>query len=198
MQVRADSLCMDPNRRAYAIAALGQAGALTVGGASAIPVSFVTGTACAASFLGGSGHDPIPGFHIGRDDMGVDACATPGQPIIAPAPSTLVDIVPDWYKAQPLLLFRFTPPLGGTLDGDQYWYVAEQIDPVTVQTGTTFAAWQVVAHFAASGSCIEIGWGSPTSNSRTLADVTDPGAANPPAGATTSWGESFKQYFGIR
>jgi hypothetical protein len=102
MQVRADSLCMDPNRRAYAIAALGQAGALTVGGASAIPVSFVTGTACAASFLGGSGHDPIPGFHIGRDDMGVDACATPGQPIIAPAPSTLVDIVPDWYKAQPL------------------------------------------------------------------------------------------------
>ena len=56
---------------------------------------------------------------------------------------------------------------------------------------------QAVARFAPSGTGIEIGWGSPTSTQRTLAGVTDPGAANPPPGATTPWGESFKRFLGI-
>jgi hypothetical protein len=147
--------------------------------------------------LGGSraGSDPIPGFTIGRDDMGVDATAASGAGIYAPLASTLVQVLQDWYAGQPLLLFRFdTPPPGAPSD---YWYVAEQIDPVTTAVGTSFQSGQKVASFASSGTGIEIGWGSATSDSRTLAGATDPAAAGPPAGSTTSWAESFKGVFGI-
>ena len=102
----------------------------------------------------------------------------------------------DGLPVQPLLLFKFNPPLPGTPYGDQYWYVAEQIVPVSEQPGTPFLAHQAVATFAPSGSCIEIGWGAPNSHG-TLASQTDMGAASPPQGATTVWGESFKRYFGI-
>jgi hypothetical protein len=156
------------------------------------------GQACSASSPfapAGSGIDPIPGFTIGRDDMGVDATAPVGTPIYAPLDSQLVEVVGDWYAGQPLLLFRFlNPPPGAP---SPYWYVAEQISPVSTAVGTIFRARQAVARFAPSGTGIEIGWGSPTSTQRTLAGETDPGAANPPAGATTTWGESFKRFFGI-
>jgi peptidoglycan hydrolase CwlO-like protein len=147
--------------------------------------------------LGGNraGSDPIPGFTIGRDDMGVDATAPPGAGIYAPLASTLVQVLQDWFGSEPLLLFQFdTPPRGAPSD---YWYVAEQIDPVTTAVGTSFQTGQRVASFASSGSGIEIGWGSATADTRTLAGATDPAAASPPAGSTTSWGESFKSAFGI-
>jgi peptidoglycan hydrolase CwlO-like protein len=147
--------------------------------------------------LGGSraGSDPIPGFTIGRDDMGVDATAPPGAGIYAPRASTLMQVLQNWYGGEPLLLFQFdTPPPGAPSD---YWYVAEQIDPATTAVGTSFQAGQRVASFASSGTGIEIGWGSATSDTRTLAGATDPAAASPPAGATTSWAESFKSTFGI-
>jgi peptidoglycan hydrolase-like protein with peptidoglycan-binding domain len=142
------------------------------------------------------GRNPIPGFSIERDDMGVDASARTGAPIYAPLASRLVQVIPDWYDGEPLLLFQFSSAPPGALS--DYWYVAEQINPITTSIGTTFAGGQIVATFAAQGTGIEIGWGSPTSNARTLADVEDPGAANPPAGSTTIWGESFKRYFRIR
>jgi peptidoglycan hydrolase CwlO-like protein len=142
-----------------------------------------------------AGSDPIPGFTIGRDDMGVDATAPPGAGIYAPRASTLVQVLQDWYGSEPLLLFQFdAPPPGAPSD---YWYVAEQIDPVTTAVGTSFQAGQRVASYASSGSGIEIGWGSATSDTRTLAGATDPAAASPPAGSTTSWAESFKSVFGI-
>jgi peptidoglycan hydrolase CwlO-like protein len=147
--------------------------------------------------LGGNraGSDPIPGFTIGRDDMGVDATAPPGAGIYAPLASTLAQVLQDWYGNEPLLLFQFdTPPPGAPSD---YWYVAEQIDPVTTAVGASFKTGQRVASFAASGTGIEIGWGSATADTRTLAAATDPAAASPPAGSTTSWGESFKSVFGI-
>jgi len=147
--------------------------------------------------LGGSraGSDPIPGFTIGRDDMGVDATAPPGAGIYAPLACTLVQVLQDWYGSEPLLLFQFdTPPPGAPSD---YWYVAEQIDPVTTAVGTSFKTGQRVASFASSGTGIEIGWGSATSDTRTLAGATDPAAASPPAGSTTSWAESFKSAFRI-
>jgi peptidoglycan hydrolase-like protein with peptidoglycan-binding domain len=143
-----------------------------------------------------AGSNPIPGFSINRDDMGVDASARNGAPIYAPRASTLVQVLRDWFDGEPLLLFQFNSPPAGALS--DYWYVAEQINPVTTKIGTVFGARQRVASFAASGTGIEIGWGSPTSNARTLADVSDPGAANPPSGSKTVWGESFKQFFGIR
>jgi hypothetical protein len=161
---------------------------------AAVPVSYAT--SCAATSPIGSGSDPIPGFTPGRDDMGVDACAKPGMPIDAPAASALVQVIGDWYHGQPLMLFQFTPPLPGVQSG--YWYVAEQITPVTETTPTTFAAGQEVATFAPEGTCIEIGWGSPTAMSRTLAGQQgDQAAANPPPGALTPWGETFKTYFAI-
>ena len=141
------------------------------------------------------GRDPIPGFSIERDDMGVDAGAWTGAPIYAPYASRLVQVISDWFDGQPLLLFQFLSQPPGALS--DYWYVAEQINPLTTNIGATFQAGQRVATFASSGTGIEIGWGSPTSNARTLADVTDPGAANPPQGSTTVWGETFKKYFGI-
>ncbi len=142
-----------------------------------------------------AGSDPIPGFTIGRDDMGVDANAAPGAGIYAPVASTLVQVLQDWYAGQPLLLFQFdTPPPGAPSD---YWYVAEEIDPVTTAIGTRFQAGQRVASYASSGTGIEIGWGSATSNTRTLAGETDPAAASPPAGSATTWAESFKSAFGI-
>jgi hypothetical protein len=151
--------------------------------------------ACAATEPAGSGHDPIPGFTIGRDDIGVDADAAPGTPIYAPLDSELVQVLNGWYAGQPLLLFKFlNQPAGAALD---YWYVAEEIVPVSTTDGAIFRAGQVVARFAPSGTGIEIGWGSPTSDQRTLAGETDPGAANPPAGSQTTWAESFKRFFGI-
>ena len=157
------------------------------------------GQACSASSgfaPAGSGIDPIPGFTIGRDDMGVDASAPVGTPIYAPLDSQLVEVVGDWYAGQPLLLFRFlNRPAGAPSD---YWYVAEEITPVSTTVGTIFRARQAVARFAPSGTGIEIGWGSPTSSGRTLAQqMGDSAAANPPAGAQTTWGESFKRFFGI-
>lgn len=152
-------------------------------------------TTVTATHNGPNGIEPIPSFAINRDDMGVDATARTGSGIYAPMASTLVQVLRDWFDGQPLLLFEFhTPPPGALSD---YWYVAEQINPVTMTVGTVFGAGQRVASYAAAGTGIEIGWGSPTSNARTLADVSDPAAANPPAGSKTIWGESFKQFFGI-
>ena len=140
------------------------------------------------------GKDPIPGFSPGRDDSGVDACAKPGMPIYAPATSVLIQpILQNWYAGQPLMLFEFVPPISGTYQRDEYWYVAEQITPVTQTVGTVFQAGQPVATFAGAGTCIEIGWGSPTTNMRALA----PQYAHPAAGELTPVGESFKQFFGI-
>jgi hypothetical protein len=140
------------------------------------------------------GKDPIPGFSPGRDDSGVDACAKPGMPIYAPATSVLIQpILQNWYAGQPLMLFEFVPPISGTYQRDEYWYVAEQITPVTQTVGTVFQAGQPVATFAGAGTCIEIGWGSPATNMRALA----PQYAHPAAGELTPVGESFKQFFGI-
>ncbi len=154
-----------------------------------------TGSSTDSAETDPAGLDPIPGFVIDRDDMGVDAIAHTGAPIYAPLASKLVQVMQEWYAGEPLLLFQLDSPPSDALS--DYWYVAEQIVPVTTRVGASFGAGQEVATFAASGTGIEIGWGSPTSNARTLADVTDPAAASPPFGSKTVWGESFKQAFRI-
>ncbi|MGO9958740.1 MAG: phage tail tip lysozyme [Solirubrobacteraceae bacterium] len=168
------------------------AGSSTAPSGTAMPVSLSVGGTCAqpVSF---TGKDPIPGFTPGRDDSGVDACAQLGMPIYAPATSVLIEVLQNWYQGQPLMLFQFVPPLSGTYQGDEYWYVAEQIAPATQTPGTVFQAGQPVATFAPSGTCIEIGWGSTSTSMRALA----PQYANPAAGQLTPVGETFKQYFGI-
>ncbi len=196
MHVLPGSPCDDGNRKLYAVMALAQAGG---GSANTVPVSLaVLGGGCARAAVFGSGKNPIPSppWVQERDDMGVDASAPVGSPIYAPASSALVEILP-WFRGpcgmQPLMLFHFTGEQAGTEDGDQFWYVAEQISPVTETIGTTFAKGQPVAHFAACGTGIEIGWGSPTAGQRTLAaQMGDGAAANHAPGSLTPWAESFK------
>jgi hypothetical protein len=198
MDVIPGSLCEDGNRRLYAAVALAQAGGSS---STTVPVSLaVLGGGCAQAAGFASGRDPIPSppWVQARDDMGVDASGSVGSPIYAPARSTLVEVLP-WFDGpcgmQPLLLFHFTQEQAGTEDGDQYWYVAEQITPVTETIGTTFARGQSVGRFAACGTGIEIGWGSPISGQRTLAaQMGDGAAANPAAGSLTPWAESFKRW----
>jgi hypothetical protein len=198
MDVIPGSLCEDGNRKLYAAMALAQAGSSS---STTVPVSLaVLGGGCAQAAGFGSGRDPIPSppWVQERDDMGVDAIAPVGSPIYAPAASALVEVLP-WFEGpcgmQPLLLFHFTREQAGTEDGDQYWYVAEQITPVTDTVGATFARGQPVAHFAACGTGIEIGWGSPISGQRTLAaQMGDGAAANPAARSLTPWAESFKRW----
>lgn len=198
MDVIPGSLCEDGNRKLYAVMALAQAGGSS---ATTVPVSLaVLGDGCAQAARFGSGKDPIPSppWVQERDDMGVDGSAPVGSPIYAPAASTLVEILP-WFEGpcgmQPLMLFHFIQEQPGTEDGDQYWYVAEQITPVTETVGSTFAQGQPVAHFAACGTGIEIGWGSPTSGQRTLAaQMGDGAAANPAPRSLTPWAESFKRW----
>ena len=140
----------------------------------------------------------LGGYHYRIDltAVGVDANAPVGTPIYAPLDSQLVELVGDWYAGQPLLLFRFLNRPAGAASA--YWYVAEEITPVSTTIGTIFRARQDVARFAPTGTGIELGWGSPTFSGRTLAQqMRDSAAANPPAGAQTTWGESFKHFFGI-
>jgi hypothetical protein len=198
MDVIPGSLCEDGMRKRYAAVALAQAGDSQ---GSTVPVSLeVLGGGCAqaAGFPPGKDPIPTPPWVQERDDMGVDASAPVGSPIYAPAASTLVEILP-WYEGpcgiQPFMLFRFTHEQAGTEDGDQYWYVAEQITPVTGTIGTTFARGQPVARFAACGTGIEIGWGSASSPQGTLAgQMGDGAAANPARGALTLWAETFKRW----
>ena len=123
-----------------------------------------------------------PGWILGRTDMGVDANAKPGTPIRAINDSVVRQILPNWYAGQPLVLLQLTSgPNAG-----RYWYVAEQISH-GLHVGQTIQRGQTVATYAHSGTGIEIGWGSPTSNSRTLAgqegNTGGAGHANSPAGA---------------
>ena len=198
MDVIPGSRCEDANRKRFAVIALAQAGRSST---TTVPVSLaVLGDGCAQAAAFGSGKDAIPSppWVQERDDMGVDATAPVDSPIYAPAASTLVEIVP-WFPGpcgmQPLMLFRFAQEQAGTEDGDQFWYVAEQITPTTERIGTTFGQGQRVARFAECGTGIEIGWGSPTSVQRTLAaQMGDTAAANPAPGSLTPWAESFKRW----
>jgi hypothetical protein len=96
--------------------------------------------------------------------MGVDASAAPGTPILALNDSVVSQIIPNWFNGQPLVLMQI---MSGP-DKGKYWYVAEQITDIP-QVGQKIPKGGVVARYANSGTGIEIGWGSPTSNSRTLA-----------------------------
>ena len=58
-----------------------------------------------------------------------------GVPIYAPASSVLIEVIQGWYRGEPLMLFQFVPPQAGAYQGDQYWYVAEQISPTPRANG---------------------------------------------------------------
>jgi hypothetical protein len=98
--------------------------------------------------------NPLPAdAHIGRTDMGVDVDLKPGEPIVAIGNSRVVGIMPNWYAGQPYVALQL---LDGPMKGHNY-YVAEQITP-SVSVGQVIRAGEPIAHYAASGTGIEMGW----------------------------------------
>lgn len=139
-------------------------------------------------------HDlnPLPGWTIGRTDMGVDANAPKvGAPVLAMNDSKVVRVLPNWYAGQPLVELQLT---AGPNKG-KMWYVAEQITGVP-KVGTVIGRGQKVVGYAPSGTGIEIGWGG--AGGQTLAQATGHDNANVGDHANTPAGLNFKSTFGIK
>jgi hypothetical protein len=100
-----------------------------------------------------------------RTDQGVDASMPVGAPIVAPARTKILAIIPDWYAGQPLVYFEL---LAGP-DAGRVQYVAEQITGIA-RAGSILAPGQPIARYASSGTAIEYGWSTP--NGLTLAVAT--------------------------
>jgi hypothetical protein len=111
--------------------------------------------------------NPFSGLtpYVGRTDMGVDLCLTPGDPIRAVGNGVVTGIMRNWSARQPYLWYRLS---GGAHAGD-YVYVAEQITNLA-HVGQTIAAGDVIARYAKKGTCIETGWS--TATGATLAQAT--------------------------
>jgi hypothetical protein len=90
---------------------------------------------------------------VGRTDMGVDVCLSPGQPIRAIGTGVVTGLMRDWSEGQPYIWYELTAgPQAG-----RYVYVAEQIRGLA-RIGQALHAGDVVARYANKGTCIETGW----------------------------------------
>jgi hypothetical protein len=103
--------------------------------------------------------------YVGRTDMGVDVCLSPGQPIRAMGKGVVVGIQRDWAAGQPYLWYELT----GGPDAGRYVYVAEQINRLA-RVGQPLQAGDVVARYANKGTCIETGWSE--ADGETVAQAT--------------------------
>ena len=151
------------------------------------------GIAATGGSGGTGGHggyvNPLPATaRIGRTDQGVDADLNPGDPIVAIGTSRVLGIMPNWYAGQPYLALQL---LDGPMKGHN-WYVAEQLNPA-VTVGQIVQAGQPVAHYASSGTGIEIGWAGP-SWEQTLAQATGHDNADIGDHANTPAGLSFRSF----
>ncbi|GAC1579111.1 MAG: hypothetical protein NVS3B18_12810 [Candidatus Dormibacteria bacterium] len=115
----------------------------------------VAGLLLAAPAVASAYESPFLGDspNIGRTDMGVDVCLSPGDPVRAIGTGTVAGVMRNWYAGQPYLWYQLT---GGPQAG-QYVYVAEQIDHLA-RVGQSLRAGDVIARYAKSGSCLETGW----------------------------------------
>ncbi len=103
--------------------------------------------------------------YVGRTDMGVDVCLSPGDPIRAVGNGVVVGVMRNWFEKQPYIWYQLT----SGPDAGRYVYVAEQIRHLA-PVGTTLHAGDVVARYAGKGTCIEIGWSA--ADGATLAQST--------------------------
>jgi hypothetical protein len=119
-------------------------------------------TAAAALLVGAAGahaatqyQDPFTGEqpYVGRTDMGVDLCLTPGDPIRAIGDGVVTGIMRNWAGRQPYVWYELT---GGPYAGRSV-YVAEQITGLA-RVGQSLRAGDIIARYAKKGTCIEIGW----------------------------------------
>lgn len=91
--------------------------------------------------------------YVGRTDMGVDLCLSPGDPIRALGDGVVTGIIRNWDGREPYVWYELTSgPSAG-----HYVYVAEQITGLP-QIGQTLHTGDVIAHYAKKGTCIETGW----------------------------------------
>jgi hypothetical protein len=91
--------------------------------------------------------------YVGRTDMGVDICLSPGDPIHALGDGAVTGIIRNWAGRQPYVWYELSDgPYAG-----RYVYVAEQITDLP-RIGQTLHAGEVIAHYAKKGTCIETGW----------------------------------------
>jgi hypothetical protein len=91
--------------------------------------------------------------YVGRTDMGVDLCLSPGEPIRAIGNGVVTGIIRDWDGREPYVWYELT----SGPDAGHYVYVAEQITGLP-SIGQTLHAGGVVARYAKKGTCIETGW----------------------------------------
>ena len=103
--------------------------------------------------------------YVGRTDMGVDLCLSPGDPIRALGPGVVTGIIRHWAGRQPYVWYELT---GGPSAG-RYVYVAEQIAGLP-RIGQTLHRGDVIARYAKKGTCIETGWSA--ADGETLAQAT--------------------------
>jgi len=93
--------------------------------------------------------------YVGRTDMGVDLCLSPGDPIRAIGDGVVTGIIRNWDGREPYVFYQLTSgPSAG-----RYVYVAEQITGLP-KIGQTLHAGDVVARYAKGRWFRVIVWGN--------------------------------------
>jgi hypothetical protein len=103
--------------------------------------------------------------YVGRTDMGVDLCLTPGDPIRAIGDGVVTGIMRNWAGRQPYVWYELT---NGPYAG-RYVYLAEQITGLP-RIEQTLQSGDVIARYAKKGTCVETGWS--TADGETQAQAT--------------------------
>lgn len=194
---------MIANREQYAASAYQQYGGTSAHGHATLPLQLSgTGTLPASLTGGATKHtrsrgaaaagqyvspflDPA-GLHLGRTDQGVDVSGLhAGARLGAIGQGVIDQIIPNWYKGQPLVEETLT---AGSKKG-QHVYYAEQLTP-GVHTGQHVKAGQTIGRVAASGTGLELGFGA--GGGRTLAQAT----TGYKEGQITPAGTEFRSFLG--
>jgi len=89
----------------------------------------------------------------------------------------------NWYRHQPYFWYRLT---SGHYAG-HYIYIAEQVTNLA-RVGRSVQRGQIIAQYARTGTCMEIGWA--VANGRTLAQAT----TGYKEGQVTAAGRSFARF----
>ncbi len=103
--------------------------------------------------------------YVGRTDMGIDLCLTPGDPIRAIGDGVVTGIMRNWAGREPYVWYQLT----NGPDAGRYVYVAEQITGLP-RIGQPLQRGDVITRYAKRGTCIETGWS--TADGETQAQAT--------------------------
>ncbi|MGB0096606.1 MAG: phage tail tip lysozyme [Solirubrobacteraceae bacterium] len=197
MQVTPGSLCEDQNRQTFAMAALQAAGEVS-SGSTAVPVSFATGPACAATVNAAGYTNPYAHTQNGRPnrvDMGSDYDGTGEIDSFGEAKITFAGtgIGGGWTCATSINGGVVYELLDGAYAG-KYIYVAEDVIPA-VHTGQIVAAGQKIADFPSNG-CDEMGWEAPSTAGAAVEPLAEtlPGFSGDQSPQAIACGDSISRF----